>query len=243
MKTNITKIMKESLRASEFAPTIAFIDAKKVTIDEKHITFSNLEFEGSYCFEDETTHFSIYNYFSEPVWESTPPIVRNYFVGRTELIWNSIPHTSFSSEKPHLELTLSTAGLSLELSNEKIFKTAIENVDSIDTLAHLLFEHQISSNFVEYFKPEYKDAYEKENKTIEEIFNQLKEKKLIFNEKVLFPLYMYCITSHSSVDYYKLKSEEFGLIWLTPNVCVTHKEKNFLDFLDFTFGNLDKKTI
>ena len=237
---SITEKIQESLRASEACPTIAFINAKKVTINEKQAIFSELEFEGSYCFQDDITHFCVQYYLTKPVWESSIPTSRNYFVGRTELIWNSIPHTSFDSESPHLQINFSTKHLSLEKTNKKIFQIAEENLEEINWLTSLLFNHQKSGDYVSYFTPEFKKKYEDEEDLIADLWDELKGKRLIYQEKVLFPIYLYCINSPNSIDYYKIKSKDFELIWLTPNVCVTNNTKNFENFLTYTFGNLER---
>lgn len=241
-ETSITQIVKESLRSSEACPTRAFINAQKVSVSKDEVCFSDLEFEGSYCFQDDITHFCIDNYLAEPVWETNSTVSQNYFVGRTELIWNSVPHTKFASEKPHLQINFSTEFLSLEKSKKAIFQIAEENIENIHWLSTLLFEHQKAGNLIQYFNQDYNERFERENIIIDDLWEELKKKHLIFQKKILFPLYLYCISCPDSIDYYKIKSKEFGLIWLTPNVCITTKKKSFNDFLSYTFGNLEVKT-
>lgn len=155
---------------------------------------------------------------------------QNYFLGNVQVRWQPS-----SSERKRRELTdwekknqveRFTLLLPEERVREEIFNKAVEQKEKIREWMRLWYRH----SELEYCricrignisKEEIADIERKAN----EIWKELEEKKLTKGNCLLNPQYLLIFPQVK--DSWIEKAHEFGVEWITPNVCVMDNKEDF----------------
>ena len=227
----IETAIKESMEAK--FKTIALVYARQATIEGTEIKISEMGFDtGSVNFENSLTgvRLSYDNPNTYPGADYDQLFYYNYFVGRAHITW----HPGYFNSTQNFELHLPETQL-----HKDVFKNAVEN----SRLIHHWYALEFNRISTFHRSPTDFDNLIQQNQELENLWNKLEKENLIYKDKLLFPMYLFIITGipYQTNRFYKETSENFNLLWITPNVCITIDENDFFEFLKSSCGQKQLK--